>query len=147
MPTEQRGRKHTLGVIYTTHGALQSVMTGAYRCRMATDEAYRAACIELFSRLWAELEQLCSSREQAELLRLEIHLLGEAVESTRWRLILDDAQRQGVTAALQDVLHALEKQAEAASATLTAQNRLLDAVHFHWDEACTPPQRLRPTGS
>jgi hypothetical protein len=69
------------------------------------------------------------------------------VESTRWRLILDDAQRQGVTAALQDVLHALEKQAEAASATLTAQNRLLDAVHFHWDEACTPPQRLRPTGS
>jgi hypothetical protein len=46
-----------------------------------------------------------------------------------------------------NVRHALEKQAEAASAMLTAQNRLLDAVQFHWDEACTPPERLRPTGS
>lgn len=114
---------------------------------MASDEAYRGACIQLFSRLWAELEPLLGAREQLQVLRLETHLLAEAIESARWRLMLDDSQRQGVRVALHDVRHALEKQTEAATAVMNAQNRLLDAVHFHWDGVNAAPERLRPTGS
>jgi hypothetical protein len=110
---------------------------------MASQEAFAAACIELFSRLWAELNALSATADRAlapsadlpsdprdEILRLELILVLEACRSARWRLLLDISQRLSLECLLRDVLDALNSSPEEFPCTTIewAQNRLLDAL-------------------
>jgi hypothetical protein len=102
---------------------------------MASKEAYSAACVELFWRLWVELECAAErvSRSRAEVLRLELALLLDACRSERWRLLLSISQRLSLQSTIEDVLDALNSSAETVprDAIAWAQNRLLDAVLDH----------------
>jgi len=103
---------------------------------MASQEAFAAACIELFSRLWAELNALSATAGSAradEILRLELILVLEACRSARWRMLLDISQRLSLECLLRDVLDALNSSPEEFPCTEVewAQNRLLDALLEH----------------
>jgi hypothetical protein len=108
---------------------------------MASRETYSIACIDLFRRLWVELEQLSeetahpcaatpASGPRAEMLRLELALLIDAACSERWRRQLDVSQRQSLRSTLEEVLGALNSSSELVlpDAIVWSQNRLFDAV-------------------
>jgi hypothetical protein len=110
------------------------------------EEAYSVACVELFRRLWVELERLLAVREatqpcsrdltswsRAEMLRLELALLLDACQSERWRLLLNISQRLSLEWTIEDVFDALNSSSEIApqDAIAWAQNRLLDAILEH----------------
>jgi hypothetical protein len=110
---------------------------------MATQDAYGAACIELFTRLWMELEDI-SQREAVddtetsthlEIFRLELHLIINSCETTRWRMLLSTSQRQYLKATLQTVLTA------AAETIPAAQNQLFDAIQQSRGVDMTPLRR------
>ena len=109
-------------------------------------EAYTVACIELFRRLWVELERVsvaedtshpesasvtCRFRE--EIVRLELALLLDACRSERWRMHLDVSELSSLQSTLEGVLDALNASSEQAprDAIAQAQNCLLDAVLEH----------------
>ncbi len=102
---------------------------------MASQLAYTIACIELYSRLWAQLEALgdAAALDAARLdaplqiLRLELHLLLQACDGVRWRGLLANPQRLALKSILQEVLLMLGAH-EPAAMLPAAQNRLLDAV-------------------
>jgi hypothetical protein len=113
---------------------------------MASKEAFAAACIELFSRLWAELNTLAAAAGPArapatelpanprdEILRLELILILDACRSERWRMMLDISQRLSLEYLLRDVLDALSSSSGEFPCTPIewAQNRLLDALLEH----------------
>jgi hypothetical protein len=113
---------------------------------MASKEAFAAACIELFSRLWAELNVLTAAADPArapsaelpanprdEILRLELILVLDACRSERWRMMLDISQRLSLECLLRDVLDALSSSSGELPCTPIewAQNRLLDALLEH----------------
>jgi hypothetical protein len=113
---------------------------------MASKEAFAAACIELFSRLWAELNALSAATEPArappadlpshprdEILRLELILVLDACRSEQWRMMLDRSQRLSLECLLRDVLDALNSSSGEFPCTPIewAQNRLLDALLEH----------------
>jgi hypothetical protein len=100
----------------------------------APDAAYAAACIELYSRLWWELEELTqsfvgdeSSHSQLDsrlvLLRLETIVLIDSCDSTKLRSLLGGSERRDLRATLESLLAALEE-----GLLQHAQNRLLDTV-------------------
>jgi hypothetical protein len=104
---------------------------------------FAAASIELYSRLWLELERLIESLEtdQADrrvvLVRLELLVLLDACESPRWQGMLSAEQNAELRSTLLSVLHAL---AELSSLPVDdviaeAQNCLLDAVLNQLDVA------------
>jgi hypothetical protein len=110
---------------------------------MASQEAFAAACIELFSRLWAELHALSATTRPAhapsaihpadsrdEILRLELILVLDACRSARWRMLLERSQRLSLQYLLRDVLEALNSWSGEFPCTPIewAQNRLLDAL-------------------
>jgi hypothetical protein len=114
---------------------------------MASKQAYAAACIELFSRLWAELEAVyCSdvstarakslrtSATRLEILRLDLIVSIDACDSMRWRSQLDTPQRLFLKVVLVEVLHALDAPVDEipSRSIAQAQNRLLDAVLDHY---------------
>jgi hypothetical protein len=110
---------------------------------MASKEAYSIACIELFGRLWVELEQVpvaATSGTRAQVLRLELVLLLDACGSDRWRLHLDNSQRLTLQSTLAEVLGALNSSSDIVprDAVAWAQNCLLDAMIEHC-EAYLPP--------
>jgi hypothetical protein len=122
---------------------------------MASTQAYDIACIELFSRLWQELEHAfatieCDALGVAEILRLEIHLLSEGCDCARWRLLLSESQQLSVRSTLQDVLlildvHPADFPWEALG---VAQNRLFDAVIRHCEmPSDSTQQKLRRAAS
>ena len=109
-------------------------------------EIYSVACIELFWRLWLELERILavpeatqsSSRDlaswtRAEMLRLQLALLLDACQSERWRLLLNISQRLSLESTIEDVFDALNSSSEIVpqDAIAWAQNRLLDAILEH----------------
>jgi hypothetical protein len=105
---------------------------------MASKEAFAAACIELFSRLWAELNVLSAAADSPahprdEILRLELILVLDACRSERWRMMLDSSQRLSLECLLRDVLDALSTSSGELPCTPIewAQNRLLDALLEH----------------
>jgi len=103
---------------------------------MASKEAFAAACVELFSRLWAELDAVPASADPAragEILRLELTLVLEACRSEGWRMMLDRSQRLFLRLLLRDVLDALNSWSGEFPCTPIewAQNRLLDALLDH----------------
>jgi hypothetical protein len=103
---------------------------------MASKEAFAAACIELFSRLWAELNVLSAAAPPArtdEILRLELILVLDACRSARWRMMLERSQRLSLELLLRDVLDALNSWSGEFPCTPIewAQNRLLDALLEH----------------
>jgi hypothetical protein len=103
---------------------------------MASREAFAAACIELFSRLWAELNALSAAADpdrRGEILRLELILVLDACRSARWRMMLDRSQRLSLECLLRDVFDALNSSsAEFPCRPIEwAQNRLLDALLEH----------------
>ena len=73
---------------------------------MASREAYSVACINLFGRLWVELERVSiaegdlAPRTRTEIIRLELLLLLDACRSKRWRLKLDVSQRLSLQSTL-----------------------------------------------
>ncbi len=110
---------------------------------MVSKQSYAIACIELFGRLWADLDALLRPDEQVppvrphprtpeftEILRLEIDLVIGACDTVRWRSLLNTSQRIILKSTLQDVLLAFSACAEGISteAVVMAQNQLFDAV-------------------
>lgn len=135
----------------------------AYRRVVASKDAYAIACIELFSRLWAELDLLIVSDHlldqptamtsvaaRSEILRLELTLLIGACDSARWRMLLSAPQRVALESTLQEVLDVLAAFPEEKFWPLVAlmQNQLLDAVLEHSAPSLgvLAPQRLRRAG-
>ena len=126
---------------------------------MAAQGAYGAACIELYSRLWAELDVLSASEnsealqpamiERSEILRLEIHILIDACDTARWRLLLNTAQRHNLKSTLHDVLLSFGMCTGQFSrdAIASAQNCLLDAVLEHCARNCRALEHLRRAAS
>jgi hypothetical protein len=104
---------------------------------MADTDAYARACIELYSRLWAELErlQLVDTRPplHGQILRLEIHLVQQYCDTWRARSLLSAPQRITLQHTLADVLARLGASGHEidAAAAASAQDRLLDAVLEH----------------
>ena len=113
---------------------------------MASKETYSVACIELFRRLWLELERMSVAvrsthldagnlwaSARAEMFRLELTLLLDACRSERWRLKLDISQRLSLQSTLEGVLDAVNASSEVMSqdAIARAQNCLFDAVIEH----------------
>jgi hypothetical protein len=102
------------------------------------DAAYATATIELFSRLWHELEKLdnaarspgAPTRIETRLLalRLELHLLAETCESSRWRVMLASTQREELKSVVERVLRAVAAAPLQQSVLAQAQNILFDAV-------------------
>lgn len=109
---------------------------------MASKEAFAVAHIELFSRLWVELDSMCGMldslrvrsmgliSERVEILRLELILLLDACRSARWRTLLDTSQRLSLQLLLSDVLAALNQAPDEVprGPIEWAQNRILDAL-------------------
>ena len=109
---------------------------------MAKKNAFASACIELFSHLWVRLESIATGEyvhgapadgafdPHAELFRLELIVLLDACGATRWRMLLNDAQRRVLERSLSEVLDCLNARFEEAplQAIERAQNCLLDAV-------------------
>jgi hypothetical protein len=104
---------------------------------------FAAATIELFTRLWVELDALHSARAameagrslpllatRLEALRLELIVLLDR-GATRWTTQLDHWQRGWLVSMIGDVLAALNESADewpGDESVERAQNRLLDAV-------------------
>jgi hypothetical protein len=112
---------------------------------VASKQVYAAACIELFSRLWAELEavygsdtstsRVTSTRTSAtriEILRLDLVVSADACDSMRWRSQLDTSQRLSLKVVLVEVLHALDAPVDEIPprSVAQAQNRLVDPVLY-----------------
>ena len=119
---------------------------------MASRENYSIACIELFRRLWVELERLseeamhpCAANAafgpRTEMLRLELALLLDAC-SERWRQQLDVSQQQSLRSTLEEVLGALNSSSEVSpDAIAWSQNRLFDALLDHC-ATCAPAMEV-----
>jgi len=86
---------------------------------------------------------------QSEILRIEIHLLIDACDTIRWRLLLSPPQRQDLKATLQDVLLDLGECAGdlPVDPIASAQNCLLDAVLRHCASRCPAPTPMREAAS
>ena len=112
---------------------------------MRSREAYAAAAIELYSRVWLTLEQLTArlrgdgehqSRQAAggepEMLlvrlRLELVVLLDACDSPSWRSMLAHEERRQLRATLESVLGMLAVPVAGGWHLMQAQNRLIDAV-------------------
>jgi hypothetical protein len=113
---------------------------------MASKEAFAVTCVELYGRLWTELEALIASEEydpgdsaqpaageRLQILKLEIHLLICACNTARWQWLLSASQRLALKSILQDVWLAVDTETQQSSAYVIAlaQNRLFDAVREH----------------
>jgi hypothetical protein len=113
---------------------------------MASKQTYAVACIELFTRVWAEFDSVLGSEDttrpslsmavsarRLQILRLELIVALDACDSTRWRSQLDTLQRQSLGAVLLEVLDALDAPIDEIPrrSMPRAQNLLLDAVLEH----------------
>lgn len=104
-----------------------------------------AAIIQLYSRLWLELEALCNLmlgeaaksgkapsgvEARLEIIRLEVVLLLDGCRSARWRSLLRPEQLAALRADLDAVLDSLDSPAGVPGfdGIFSAQNRLFDAV-------------------
>lgn len=102
------------------------------------DAAYAAATVELFSRLWDELEKLNNTARSSDArapietrllaLRLELHLLVETCDSARWRAMLAPTQRAELRLLIDRVLSAIAVSPIHEAVVAQAQNILFDAV-------------------
>ena len=107
-----------------------------------TSAAYAAASIQLYSRLWADLEvlsdQLAATTDQPpdvielrlEMLRLELIVLLDNCRSARWRSMLSPEHRLVLRATLEDLLATLAVPPDAfgRAVIFQAQNQVFDAV-------------------
>ncbi|MGO9993090.1 MAG: hypothetical protein ACLPTF_11345 [Steroidobacteraceae bacterium] len=107
-----------------------------------TIAGYAAASIQLFSRLWADLEvlsdQLAATTDQPpdvielrlEMFRLELIVLLDNCRSARWRSMLSPEHRLVLRATLEDLLATLAVPPDAfgRAVIFQAQNQVFDAV-------------------
>jgi len=107
-----------------------------------TIAGYAAASIQLYSRLWADLEvlsdQLAATTDQSpdvielrlEMFRLELVVLLDNCDSARWRSMLSPEHRLVLRATLEDLLATLAVPLDALGRAVVfqAQNRVFDAV-------------------
>lgn len=104
---------------------------------------FAAACIDLYSRLWLELEQLgerltagdrsgsaVELKTRLAILRLELIVLLDACASARWQSMLGRQQRVELRSMLERLLRTLATPFDAVDGSLLAdaQNQILDAV-------------------
>jgi hypothetical protein len=106
---------------------------------MASREAFAAASIELYSRLWAALDQCLTPHPDDttyQILRLELHLLLNACDTAAWRLLLSSPQRQSLKSVLQEIQLAFDTDTAGIPrlTIVSVQNHLLEAVREH----CAP---------
>jgi hypothetical protein len=103
----------------------------------SVSSAYAAASITLFSRLWLVLEELAACEESdperfetaLQILRLELVVLLDACESSRWRSLLPTEHRLELETTLKTVLRILsERLDDCRDACACAQDYLIDAV-------------------
>jgi hypothetical protein len=111
---------------------------------MASGEAFAAASIELYSRLWAALDRCLTSHEDDatyQILRLELHLLLNACDTASWRLLLSGPQRQSLKSVLLEIQFAFDfDTARIPRLTIVSvQNRLLEAVREHCASSMPAP--------
>jgi hypothetical protein len=121
---------------------------------MASTEAFAAASIELYSRLWAALDRWLTLGEAdspgasarleltGEIVRLEVHLLLNACDTASWRLLLSAPQRQSLKSLLQEIQLAFDTDtAEVPQLSIiSVQNRLLEAILEHRASSLPTPQ-------
>lgn len=108
-----------------------------------SDDAYAVAAIELYSRLWLELEQVTARLRLAAdhcgavqlevrltILRLELVMLLDGCDSQRWRALIGPRRCSELGATLRDLLAALSAPFEALDRGLLdrTQDRILDAT-------------------
>jgi len=118
---------------------VRAVTDASYTAAVASNQAYTIACIELFSRLWAELERVSAlanapaSASRLEIVRLELLIALDACDSMRWRAHLSTSQRLSLRAVLTQVLTSLDASTDDVPrrAIAMAQNRLLESVLDH----------------
>ncbi len=112
---------------------------------MTSADPYTVACIELFTRIWTELEALVAPEEarhsvgddaltddKLEIVRLELVLLLDACRSNHLTSRLNIVQRPALRKTLSEVLDDLNTASddgERQDFVLRAQNRLFDAVY------------------
>jgi hypothetical protein len=106
-----------------------------YGAGMAAEQGHTVACIELFSRIWADLESVCDSDDptgslplamctpRLEILRLDLIVAIDA--SRRWRPQLDTGQRLSLAAVLANDRDALDASIDEVPrrSVAVAQNR------------------------
>jgi hypothetical protein len=124
------------------HSVVAFRTTGA---ALASEAAYVAATIDLYGRLWRELEQLsdvfasaphCAVRaeesdQQLMMLRLELVVLLDACDSPEWWSMLGAERRVALRTTLESLLRtlgALPPDLDRCCALARAQDQLLDAV-------------------
>lgn len=105
------------------------------RATRSSDAAYAAAAIELYARLWGALERVGTAERYDEAdarllaVRVELHLLREALESNRWRMMLSTPQRTGLMTVIRRMLREVGFATDPEPARLMReQNLLLEAV-------------------
>jgi hypothetical protein len=121
---------------------------------VASTPAYAVACIELLSRLWAELERLpermlvepfrgapAATLDACETLRLELVLLLEACDSPLWQQLLSAQQRRSLRCTLEDVLSALTGGPAPGTLELAQQRLLREVLNHCATLGYPPPQR------
>jgi hypothetical protein len=102
---------------------------------------FRAACKELCTRIWIELELLAQAAGQVEscppqhlvmstaILRLELVVLVDSCRSPHWRCMLSAEQCDSLSSMLTDVLAALYVDSEQLRTGIAeAQDRVLDEL-------------------
>jgi hypothetical protein len=102
---------------------------------MASNGTYRGACIELFARLWRELDGVLAADAataaiRLEIVRIELLLAIAACDRVRRCSLPDRTRWMAVHGILTDVLAALGRAADDAvpAAIAWSQDHLLDAV-------------------
>lgn len=120
---------------FAPHSEIAVVRHAESRPARVPSEVYAAASIELYVRLWLELERLIESAPRRcdvglEMLRLELLLLLDACDCPHWQSILSTRQRLELRSTVEGVLRALGAASHpgGCGGIAEAQNRLLDAV-------------------
>jgi hypothetical protein len=120
---------------------------------MTSRDVFASACIQLYTRLWVQLQQLTCGQDGAlastqagapdeyEILRLEIHLVNIACDTPRWRMLLSTHQRAALKSVLRDLV-AFDDGTDADSGqwVAAAQNYLFDAIRDLSAPASSDPE-------
>jgi hypothetical protein len=146
---------------------VMGIVVRAFESSVATASAaeYAAASIELYSRLWQELEQLANRLAQIDAshtpstadpvvtFRLELVVLIDACNSLRWQSLLGADQCLDLQSTLESVRRVLAVPPDSLwpGAIAQAQNQLLDAVLRQYNAtlngASRPAPHTAPSGA
>lgn len=124
---------------------------------MVAEETFSIACVELYARLWSDLDAFAAADEARArdplgpiaLLRLELLILLDACQSPRWRAVLSGAQQLALRAVVTDVLAVLNRPLEGLTREVIAevQDRLFEEIVRRCAVATEEHPQARRTGT